>query len=197
MLLDRNQWFVRERAGLLKLSDTYDILDVESGEAVGLAQERPATWTKLLRLVGAKKRNLPTVVHLCEADGSTDVVVLRKRFSWLRTRVDVTLGDGQALGHLKTRLFAWKAGFDVFGNGEAPVARVQGDWKGWSFTIATSDGAQLGTITKQWAGLGKELFTSADNYVVSLAGLGDAGVRTKALLLAAAIAVDVVFHERG
>ena len=31
-----------------------------------------------------------------------------------------------------------------------------------------ADGNEMGTITKKWAGIGKELFTSADNYIISL-----------------------------
>jgi hypothetical protein len=50
--------------------------------------------------------------------------------------------------------------------------------------------------TKKWAGLGKELFTSADNYIISLSDITNAGPNASALLLAAGIAIDVrVFKE--
>jgi len=53
---------------------------------------------------------------------------------------------------------------------------------------------EIGTITKKWAGIGKELFTSADNYIIAL---NDEPAPAKAmLLLAAGLAVDTVFKER-
>jgi uncharacterized protein YxjI len=48
-------------------------------------------------------------------------------------------------------------------------------------------------VTKKWAGLAKEIFTSADNYVIHLApGQPQEAV---ALLLAAGIAIDTVYKE--
>jgi uncharacterized protein YxjI len=72
---------------------------------------------------------------------------------------------------------------------------VKGDWKGWNFKFLTSAGREIGTVTKKWAGLGKELFTSADNYVISISDPSMAGPAASALLLAAGIAIDIVFKE--
>lgn len=53
---------------------------------------------------------------------------------------------------------------------------------------------EIGTITKKWAGIGKELFTSADNYIISLSQESDPVLA--ALLLAAGLAVDTIYKER-
>ncbi len=50
-LLERTSFFVKERAGLLKLTDTYDILDPATGRIIGIAREEPPVWAKWLRLV--------------------------------------------------------------------------------------------------------------------------------------------------
>jgi hypothetical protein len=50
-------------------------------------------------------------------------------------------------------------------------------------------------VTKKWAGLGKELFTSADNYVISLTDISAGNPGASALLLAAGLAIDIVFKE--
>ena len=39
-MLNRKQYFIREHAGLLKLSDVYDILDPESKAKIGEAREK-------------------------------------------------------------------------------------------------------------------------------------------------------------
>ena len=59
----------------------------------------------------------------------------------------------------------------------------------------TPDGIELGQVTKKWAGIGNELFTSADNYIVSIDDrLADQPV-ARTLLLAAALAIDIVYKE--
>lgn len=73
---------------------------------------------------------------------------------------------------------------------------MKGNWKGWDFKFLSKGGREIGTVTKKWAGLGKELFTSADNYIISLSDLGGASPAASALLLAAGLAIDVVFKEK-
>ena len=78
----------------------------------------------------------------------------------------------------------------------AEIASLKGDWKGWNFKLLDVSGKEVGTITKKWSGLGKEMFTSADNYMISLSGSAKNDVGAKALLLAAGIAIDTVFKEK-
>jgi uncharacterized protein YxjI len=58
--------------------------------------------------------------------------------------------------------------FDVFDVKETKVAEVKGDWKGWNFKVIGKNQNEIGIVTKQWAGIGKEFFTSADNYSISI-----------------------------
>jgi hypothetical protein len=66
-------------------------------------------------------------------------------------------------------------------------------WKGWNFRFLDKSENEIGAITKKWAGIGKELFTSADNYMIAL---NQEPEPAKAiLLLAAGLAVDVIYKE--
>src|ERR1043166_6376804 len=49
MLLELNQFLVKERVGFVKLTDTYDIFDPATQKQVGIAKEEPAAWAKWLR----------------------------------------------------------------------------------------------------------------------------------------------------
>jgi hypothetical protein len=51
----------------------------------------------------------------------------------------------------------------VFDHANQQVVELKGDWKGWNFRALNKSGREPGTVTKEWAGLGRELFTSADN----------------------------------
>jgi hypothetical protein len=51
-------------------------------------------------------------------------------------------------------------------------------------------------VTKKWAGIGKELFTSADTYVIDLAPSSRSSADVAPLLLAAGLSIDIVFKEK-
>ena len=181
---------------MLKLTDTYDILDPATGQNIGLAKEEPPTWAKWLRLV-VNKQMLPTAVNIYECDGQPPVLSIQRGFTFLRSKVRVVAGHGESLGYFKSKLLSLGGGFNVFDNADQQVAEVKGNWKGWDFRFLSKSGREIGTVTKKWAGLGKELFTSADNYVISLTDLGGAGQGASALLLAAGLSIDIVFKEQG
>ena len=56
--------------------------------------------------------------------------------------------------------------------------------------------SEIGKITKKWAGIGKELFTSADNYMISLSEGRSFRPESAPLLLAAGLAIDTVYKEK-
>jgi len=194
-LLERTSFFVKEHVGLLKLTDTYDILDPVSGQMIGVAKEEPPSWAKWLRLI-INKSLMPTNVNIYEHEGQPPVASIHRGFTFLRSKINVVTGDGRSLGYFKSKLFSLGGGFHVFDNQNQPVAEVKGNWKGWDFKFINKQGRVIGTVTKKWAGLGKELFTSADNYIISLTNLSGTRAETSALLLAAGLAIDVVFKEK-
>ena len=191
-MFTKSTYLVRERVAMLKLTDTYDILDAETGQQVAIAQEKPGLMMKLLRLV-VNKRILPTEVHIAPAADAPPVITIRRGFTLFRSRVRVQDADGQEIGFFKQKLLTLGGAFNVFDTFGQQVAQVKGDWKGWNFKFLDAEGNEIGTVTKQWAGLAKEMFTSADNYVINL----HPGQDPKAmnLLIAAGIAIDTIYKE--
>jgi uncharacterized protein YxjI len=194
MLFQRRRFFIKERVSLLKLCDTYDILDPDTKQSVGIAKDEPPTWAKLLRLI-VKKPLLPTVVQVYETEGSPAVITLRKRPGFLHTTVVVTDPTRGEIGRFKSKLFSFGGGFHVFDKSGRKVADVKGNWKGWNFKMTDERGQELGVVTKKWAGIGKELFTTADNYMISLNDQAAGANDHAPLLLAAGLAVDIVYKE--
>jgi uncharacterized protein YxjI len=192
-LLERTSFFVKERAGLLKLTDTYDILDPATGRTIGIAKEEPPVWAKWLRLV-IQKHMMPTTVNIYEKEGQPPVLSIHRGFTLIRSKIRV-VASGKPLGYFKSKLISIGGGFNVFDNQDQQVAEVKGNWKGWDFRFISKQGREIGSVTKKWAGLGKELFTSADNYIISLKDLSGSSPVASALLLAAGLAIDVVFKE--
>ncbi len=170
-LLERTTFFVKERVAMLKLVDAYDIFDPATGQQIGVAKEEPPVWAKWLRLA-VNKRLLPTAVNVYEREGQSPVLSIHRGFTVLRSKVRVVAAR-QELGYFKSKLLSLGGGFNVFDNRDQQVAEVKGNWKGWDFRFVGKNGREIGTVTKKWAGLGKELFTSADNYIISLTDLRD------------------------
>jgi uncharacterized protein YxjI len=188
-------FLVKERVGFLKLVDTFDIYDPATGAQVGIARENIGTMVKLLRFL-INKRLLPTTVEVREREDGHVLLTISRGLTLLRSHVTVTDSVGKPIGLFKSKLFSIGGGFHVLDGLQQPVAEIKGDWKGWNFRFLTPDGNEIGKVTKKWAGLGKELFTSADNYVIALSE--SAAIRPDAapLLLAAGIAIDTVFKEK-
>ncbi len=194
-MLNRKQYFIREHAGLLKLLDVYDILDPESQAKIGEAREEISTLVKVLRLF-INKALMPTVVRVYEGadEGSHKIVFsIRRGVALFRPRVDVMDAGGALLGYFVSKAFSLGGAFRVFTPDNQEVAMVKGDWKGWNFRFLRGE-TELGVVTKKWAGLGKELFTTADNYIISLSGEADSSLSI--LLLAAGLAIDTVLKEK-
>ena len=195
MLLEKTRFFIKERARILKLTDTYDILDPETKQPIGIAKDEPPGWAKYLRLL-VKKALLPTRVNIYDDEAHPPLVSLQKGPGVFRTTVVVTDRAQSTLGRFRSKFFSLGGGFFVFDDRDQQIAEVKGDWKGWNFRLLDVAGNELGVVTKKWAGIGKELFTSADNYMISLAPAGGGVANRSALLLAAGLAIDIVFKEK-
>jgi uncharacterized protein YxjI len=196
-MLNRKTFFIREHVGFLKFSDTYDILDPETQDQLGLAQEKPGLLVHLLRFF-IDKRLLPTKVFVYQGSNPEDesqlLFSLSRGFSLFVSKAVICDTKGREVGYLKSKLFSIGGSFNVFDASGTQYAQVKGNWKGWSFQILDMAQKELGTISKKWSGLGKELFTSADNYMISLSEGGNPGKAV--LLLAASLAIDTIYKEK-
>lgn len=193
MLLDRKTYVVKERVAFAKLTDTYDILDAASGQPIGIAREEPAAWAKWLRLI-VNKQLMPTTVNIYENELSEPLLSIKRGVQFIHAKVDVTLRN-QPIGWFRSR-FSLGGAFNIFNAQGQQIGEVKGDWKGWNFQMLSAQGEQLGSVTKKWAGLGKELFTSADTYAISLSDSAAGRQDIAPLLLAAGLAIDIVFKEK-
>ena len=194
-MFDRRQFMVKERVGFMKLVDTYDIFDLTSSAQLGIAKETVGPMIKVLRLL-INKRLLPTSFEVRAGDGGPALLTIKRGVGFLRTPVQVLDQTGRQIGTFQSKVFSLGGGFDVFDASGKKLAEIKGDWKGWNFAVRGPSGEEIGTVTKKWAGIGKELFTTADNYVIALNDGAPRNPEWTAILLAAGLAVDAVYKEK-
>lgn len=195
-LLRLNRILVKERLGFFKLADCYDLFDPDTGRSVGVCQEAPPWFSHVLRLV-VNKRMLPTMVEVRPDGLQQPLFRIRRGFKLFRSVVRIEDGIGRPVGTLRSKLLTFRLEFAVLDVSGREIAKVTGDWKGWNFQLTSASGDALGTITKKWAGIGKELFTSADNYMIELSESRSDDAKIRTMLLAAALAIDICFKENG
>ncbi|MCE9603789.1 MAG: oxidoreductase [Planctomycetia bacterium] len=187
---------VKEHVGVFKLTDHFDIFDADTGRQVGVATENIGGLARAFRfLLNKQKRFLPTTVEFREQDDLPVLLTLKRGFSFLRPKVSVIDADGRNIGYFRGKLFSFNGGFFVYDASDNLISEVKGNWKGFNFKFLTPEGRELGTVDKQWGGLMKEMFTSADTYHIKIAEDLGTNPAMAALLLAAGIAIDVVFKE--
>lgn len=192
-MLGLKQYVVKERVGMMKLTDTYDVLNPEDGQQIGIAQERPSAFAKWGRLL-INKQLMPTRVDICApTENDPPVLTITRGVALFRSKVSVHNAQGEEIGTFRAKVFSLGGAFDVLDSSGQKVAQVKGDWKGWNFKFVTETGEEIGQVTKKWAGMGKELFTSADTYMINLNGVPDGS--KSALLLAAGLAIDILYKE--
>ena len=77
---------------------------------------------------------------------------------------------------------------------EKVVCTLKGKWTGWDFRFMKDD-QELAHVAKKWSGFGKELFTTADNYMLEIDSRVPANNPVRLLILAAVMSIDMVLKE--
>ncbi len=192
--LQKNLYLVKEHVGMFKAANQFDILDPASGEVLLLCREpHLGLFTKLFRFTDYKTLT-PFDVHIQAPDGQTLVRVTRGISVWL-SRVRVLDENNQPLGSFKQKFLSIGGKFAVLDDQDAPVCTLKGKWTSWDFRFLADDGTEYAHVTKKWAGLGKELFTTADTYVLQIAEDLPPDHPIRMLILAAVMCIDMVLKE--
>jgi uncharacterized protein YxjI len=188
-----NQFLVKEHVGMFKAANNYDIFNLETGaKAMECREENLGIFTKMLRFTDYK-RMTPFDIQIRDNTGEL-VIEVKRGVSIFLSKVDVFDGQGNYLGGFKQKLFSIGGKFSVhdeFGNDACMLA---GKWTGWNFSF-NQNGVELASVTKKWAGIGKELLTTADNYVLDISEAAGANEKLKKLIIAAVMCIDMVLKE--
>ena len=191
--LNRNVFLVKEHVGMFKAANNYDIYDPQTGDIImECREERLGMITKLLRFTDYK-RMTPFDIQIRTPDGH-QLVRITRGFSLFLSKVKVLDENDQVIGGFKQKIFSIGGSFNVLDVHDNPICLLQGKWTGWNFKFMDGE-TELAHVTKKWAGIGKELFTSADNYVLEISGSVPADNSVRQLILAAVMCIDMVLKE--
>lgn len=192
-LLARNTYFVKEHVGMFKASNNFDILDPETQQVIMQCREpNLGIFSKLFRFTDYK-RMTPFDIQITDTEGKP-VVTVKRGISLIRSKVDVLNEHGQLIGQFKQKLFSIGGKFEVLDPQGKSLCWLKGKWTSWDFRFE-KDGKEFAQVSKKWSGIGKELFTSADNYILSINPNVSADSAMRPLILAAVMCIDMVLKE--
>ena len=192
-LLNRNVFLVKEHVGVFKAANNFDIHDPATGEIIMLCREdNLGSVTKLLRFTDYK-RMTPFDIKVTTPEGQ-QLVRITRGMTFIRSRVTVLDGRDQVVGGFNQKLMSIGGKFDVLDENDQILCSLKGSWTGWDFRFIAGD-TEFAHVTKKWSGIGKELFTSADNYVLQISDSVPSDNRVRLLILAAVLCIDMVLKE--
>lgn len=192
-MLSKNLFLIKEHVGMFKAANNYDIYDPDNGDIIMECREEKLGFiTKILRFTDYK-RMTPFDVRITDGKGN-QVVRVTRGVSIFLSKVKVLDANDKVIGGFNQKLFSIGGAFTVMDAKEKPICELKGKWTGWNFRFMDGD-RELAHVTKKWNGLGKELFTSADNYVLEIANDIPADDTARQLILAAVMCIDMVLKE--
>jgi len=193
-ILSRNLFLVKEHVGYFKAANNYDILDPESSDVIlECREDNLGFFTKIFRFT-KYKTNTPFNIEIRTPSGEP-VIRVSRGVSFFLSKVDVWDEKGQRIGGFKQKFFTLGGAFNVLGADDQPLCQLKGKWTSWEFSFIAGE-TELAKVSKKWGSLGRQLFTSADDYILEISDEVPSDNPVRQLILGAVMCIDMVLHER-
>jgi len=192
-ILNRNLFFIKEHVGMFKAANNYDIYNPDNQEMImSCREENLGFFTKMLRFTDYK-RMTPFNVEIKTSSGQK-VLTIKRGVSIFLSTVEVFDENENLMGKFKQKFFSIGGKFDVRDSNDETLCTLKGKWTSWDFKFV-KDEVEFAHVSKKWAGIGKELFTSADNYMLEIDEKVPHDNPIRVLILAAVMCIDMVLKE--
>jgi len=191
--LRHNLYLVKEHVGFFKAANNFDVYAPETGELLLECREpNLGFFTKLLRF-SDYKRFTPFNIEVTTPSGE-QVVRITRGVSLFLSKVNVFDDENERVGGFQQKFFSIGGAFAVLGPTDQPLCELKGKWTSWEYRF-DHDGVELAKVSRKWGGIGKELFTSADNYMLQISDSVPPDNPLRVLIMGAVFCIDMVLKE--
>ena len=136
----------------------------------------------------------PLTIHVLDRHNAS-VITASRSFFWFLSHLHVSDGAGQRIGSMQRRFSFLTRTFDLMDADGKVVAEMRGPiFRPFTFMVY-QQGQEIGRVTKQWSGIGREAFTDADTFKVEV-DTSRTDQDFSLLMLASAISIDLDFFEK-
>ena len=191
-VLNHDLYFVKQERRHFKVTNKYEILDPKSKEVIMICEEELSGGVKFARYL-VKKTATPFNIVIRTPNGEP-VLSVKRGFNLFLSTIQVLDENQQLVGKLKQKFNLGGGKFDVLDPNDQVICQLKGKLTSWDFKFGT-DKHIYAEVAKKWAGFGKELFSSADNYMLKIDPSVEYDNPLRILIVAAVMAIDMVLHE--
>ncbi|MDR0436379.1 MAG: hypothetical protein LBH11_06435 [Propionibacteriaceae bacterium] len=186
-----DQFVIDEKVSAFKLTNAYRVYDAWGQQIGGIQQHKSGGQKALGMLIGGK---LLPWQYTIDDEAGNPLVTVKKGATLMLSNISVLDAAGNVIAGIQQKWSFMKPKFTLVDAGGVVIGTIAGDWKGWNFSISDANGREIGTINKRWAGAMKEIFTTADKYIVTI-NPEVTEDQHKVAIVAAAVTIDMVLKE--
>jgi uncharacterized protein YxjI len=192
-LLSHDVLVISQKAKVIEMTDEYRILNDEGNEIGTIREVGQSTTKKLVRLFSDVDQFLTHKLGLFDGDGQK-VLMLERPAKLMKSTIKVFDAEGTERGAILQDNVVGKKHFALVDGRGDRIGSIDGEnWISWDFAIHDSTGAEVGRITKEWAGILKEGYTTADDYLLQIEEEVSPDLRL--LMVASAAGVDLALKQ--
>jgi hypothetical protein len=153
-LFQHPRYLVKKKRSVLSnlINVHFDIIDPDTKETFGVADENPGTLVQALRWVGKLRLFLPTRVEVREREKGPVVFAIRLGVTLfpLPTKVAMYDAAGDLIGYFRSKIFSFFGGFWLFDAEGQEVAEVKFKFgMPPRMNFVSADGHELGYVTTE------------------------------------------------
>ncbi|HUR78821.1 MAG TPA: phospholipid scramblase-related protein [Acidimicrobiales bacterium] len=191
-ILDASVLVVNQKAKIIELTNEYAIFDERGSQIGAVRQVGQGMARKVLRALTSIDQFLTTKLEVIDGEGKT-LLQLTRPAKIFKSRVVVADGSGREIGTIVQENMIGKIRFGLLAGGR-PVGSINAEnWRAWDFNIQDHNGREVARVKKKWEGIVKNVFTTADNYVVNVPSPLEEPLRS--LVVAAALSIDTALKQ--
>lgn len=192
-LLSHDVLVISQKAKVIEMTNEYRIFDRDGAEIGAIREEEQSTTKKAVRLFGGVDQFLTHKLGVYDADGRK-VFTMERPAKLMKSKIKITDADGVERGMISQDNVVGKKHFALTTADGERIGTIDGEnWRSWDFAIHDAAGAEAGRVTKKWAGVVKEGFTTADTYILQIEA--DVSPDLRLMMVAAAAGLDVAIKQ--
>ena len=191
-IFDEPVLVVNQKAKIIEINNEYAIYDQHGTQIAAIRQVGQSSAKKALRLMGSVDQFFTHKLQVVDMAG-TVLLALTRPAKVMKSKVLLHDARGTEIGQIVQQNMIGKIRFGLEANGHTYGSINAENWRAWNFSIQDHAGTEVARITKTWEGLGKTLFTTADNFVVQIHRPLEEPLRS--LVIASSLAVDVALKQ--
>ena len=192
VLFQHNVLVVNQKAKLIELTNQYSVFDADGNTVGHVNQVGQSNVKKLLRLISSVDQFLTHHFDITDASDAL-VMSITRPAKLFKSTVLINDSTGAELGRIVQENVFGKIHFALEVGGLKIGAIKAENWRAWNFSIEDADGREVARITKKFAGLAREMFTTADSYVVEIHE--NLSQPLHSLVIAAALRIDTALKQ--